>query len=332
MKWYVTLLLGLSVNAVVPSVATAKTGAYIIHPDRTVPASDDEKNDVELVLCYSFSVKGQNTGTTFLVELPQTIADKQKILSIECTPKPTRKFERNGNSYAEFLFNNGANQFTVVVTIKAELYRYDLSTARRKHSKGTKRPDELKDFLKNEHYIDKDDPQIRNVAAGISAKTETEIVRKIYNYVIDNMEYVVQGEKDLGAAEALKKKKGDCCEYSDLFVALCRAKNIPARVVTGYTERFDKVSAKHHWVEVYLQPYGWVPFDASWGDVDIEWIRNNYFDHMRPVYLYLSNIRNDKTLYNNHFFAYIYYSKGITIEDTVRFIKQPNHHKSGRGD
>ena len=210
----------------------------------------------------------------------------------------------------------------MVVNVKAELYRYDLSKAKKKIGKKSPKADELKEFLKDEEYIDKDDSEIQKAAAGIIARTETEIVRKIYDYVIDNLEYVIQEEEDLGAAKALKEKKGDCCEYSDLFVALCRAKNIPARFITGYTERFDKISPKHHWVEVYLKRYGWVPFDPSWGDVEFDRIRTRSFEHMRPVYLYMSNIRRDRILFNKHFFAYTYYSDGITLEDTVRFVRQ----------
>jgi transglutaminase-like putative cysteine protease len=282
----------------------------------------DEKNTVEMILCYSGSVEGRGGGTRFLVALPQTIADKQKILSIKYTPEPSRKLEHNGNSYAEFVFDHRQKQFSVLVNVKAELYRYDLSTAKTKGEKDRPKADELEQFLKQEKFIDKDDAEIQKAARSISGRTETEIVTKIYDYVIDSLEYQIHEEEDLGAAKALKKKKGDCCEYSDLFVALCRAKNIPARFITGYTERFDKVSPKHHWVEVYLKRYGWVPFDPSWGDVEFDRIRSINFEYMKPVYLYLSNLRRDPALFNNHFYAYTFYSKGVTLEDTVRFVRQ----------
>jgi transglutaminase-like putative cysteine protease len=139
------------------------------------------------------------------------------------------------------------------------------------------------------------------------------------------MEYAIPGEKALGAVKAAQQKKGDCSEYSDLFVALCRAKNIPARVATGYTVRFDEISPKHHWAEVYLKKYGWVPFDPSWGDMEDSIFRNRAFGVLRPVYIYLTGIRNDPGLHNNHFYTYMYWGDKVKLEDSIEFKRSVQH-------
>jgi transglutaminase-like putative cysteine protease len=146
-----------------------------------------------------------------------------------------------------------------------------------------------------------------------------DLVSNIYDYVIDHMEYADPSRWNRGAVEALERGKGDCTEYADLFVAVCRAKEIPARVVTGYTVRFDSESPKHNWAEVYLQSYGWVPFDPSTGDIKNAIIRARAFSRMRPVYIYLSHIRNDKVLRYHSFGAYTYRGDRPRLKESVDF-------------
>jgi len=283
-----------------------------------------QNNTVDCDLSYDFSVPGETFRISLIVILPQTIPGKQKILSIKYSPKPSRFFHEDGNRYAEFVFVKPDKRMKVEINIRAELLRYDLLTAREKREQDLSEGPGFEDFLKQEKHIEKDDPQIQEIAeSSIEGQTEVGIVKNIYNYVIDNLEYTLHGKKDWGAVKALQQKKGDCTEYSDLFVAICRAKNIPARVVTGYTMRFDTDSSKHNWAEVYLQKYGWVPFDPSCGDVEDFIFRNRAFDRMRPLYLYLTNIRNDEVLDNYHFARYTYWGDRARLTDSIEF-KQPS--------
>ncbi len=295
--------------------------------DRNPPKAEQgrkiQNNTVECDLSYDFFVPGETFRISFIVILPQTIPGKQKILSIKYSPKPSRFFHENGNRYAEFIFVKLERRMKVEISIRAELLRYDLLTAREKREQDLFEGPGFEDFLKQEKHIEKDDPQIQEIAESIEGQTEIAIVKNIYNYAIDNLEYTLHGKKDWGAVKALQQKKGDCTEYSDLFVAICRAKNIPARVVTGYTMRFDTDSSKHNWAEVYLQKYGWVPFDPSGGDVENFIFRNRAFDRMRPVYLYLTNIRNDEVLDNYHFARYTYWGDRARLTDSIKF-KQPS--------
>ena len=145
------------------------------------------------------------------------------------------------------------------------------------------------------------------------------MVKGVYDYVIDHMDYVVRGEDDKGALTALELGKGDCTEYADLFVAICRAKNIPARVVTGYTVRTDVETSKHNWTEVYMKDRGWVPIDPTTGDVRSGMFRYRAFGRMRPVYIYLSHIRNDRVLRNHNFGAFRYWGDEVKLTDSVEF-------------
>jgi len=281
-----------------------------------------QSNLVEFDLSYNFSVPGETHKISFTVVLPQTIPERQNILSIKYSPKPSRIFKENANRYAEFVFLNPDRKANIEINIKAELFRYDLLTAKKKRQIEYPEDLQLDDFLKSEKHIEKDNNLIQELAEDIEGETEIDIVKNIYDFVIDNLEYVILGKKDQGALRTLELGKGDCTEYSDLFVAICRAKSIPARVSSGYTIGADPASSKHNWAEVYLQEYGWVPFDPAKGDIENAAFRNIAFSRMRPIYIYLSHTRNDEILGNYNFGAYNFWGDRPKFENSIHF-KQP---------
>jgi hypothetical protein len=72
----------------------------------------------------------------------------------------------------------------------------------------------------------------------------------------------------------------DCQTAAALFVALCRARGIPARIIGGYLI-FRVAPMKHYWAEAWIEGQGWTPFDfMSWdlsvGGRDAQW-RDRYF-------------------------------------------------------
>ncbi|MEW6250254.1 MAG: transglutaminase domain-containing protein [Planctomycetota bacterium] len=94
------------------------------------------------------------------------------------------------------------------------------------------------------------------------------IARKIYNHVMEKLEYEMVGGWDVPEV-VLKRGKGSCSEYTFAFIALCRAAGLPARYQGSVVVRGDDASideAFHRWAEIYLPNYGWVPVDANRGD------------------------------------------------------------------
>jgi transglutaminase-like putative cysteine protease len=274
---------------------------------------------VELDTTYQFSSPGHTHRISFILPVPQTIPDRQEILSIHYDPEPSRTIDRSGNRYAEFIFVEPEERVKVEMRIRAELFRYDLLTARQNWKNVAPIEDGLGDFLKAERFIEKDDDRIREAAGDLEGRTEADVVLNIYNYVLDHLEYGGPSRHSRGAARALQHGQGDCTEYADLFVALCRAKDIPARVISGYAVRFDSKSPKHNWAEVYLHGYGWVPFDPTAGDLENPVFRGRAFSRLRPVYLYLSHVRNDEILGANTFGAYVYWGDKPRFKESAEF-------------
>ncbi len=299
------------------------------YPRTPNPVTKDIRK-VEMDLGYDFTVTGRTDRMKLLVLLPRSIAGRQKIESVSCSPQASRIINKNGNRYAEFHFFKPKKRFSVNIKVHADLYRYDLETARKKKGKYPVEEPDLSEFLIDERLIQKDDESIQASAKKINGRNRYETVKKVYDYVIDTLEYGGLFEEEFGAVQALSQKKGDCTEYSDLFVALCRAKGIPARVVTGYTIRFDSIPPKHHWAEVYFENLGWVPFDVNWGDSENPVSRNRGFDSMKTVYIYLSRVRNDKVLHNKHFYTFTYWGDKVDIKSTIKFKKDDQAKKPNR--
>lgn len=131
--------------------------------------------------------------------------------------------------------------------------------------------DLYKKYTQPEDLIESDNPEIVSEAESLTCNVSDfhEKVLKIYEFVKNHIHYVIQPE-ERGALWALKNKTGDCSEYSYLFVALCRAAGIPARVQAGFAFHGFSETLKdgHMWAEYYLGNYGWVPVDATWGLFD----------------------------------------------------------------
>ncbi|MEM2385863.1 MAG: transglutaminase-like domain-containing protein, partial [Candidatus Bathyarchaeia archaeon] len=122
-------------------------------------------------------------------------------------------------------------------------------------------------YTQPEQFIQSDDPKIVGAAHEIVGQ-EMDPHKKallIYNFVIEHLRYEVQKEEK-GALWALENGVGDCSEYSYLFVALCRAAGIPARIQAGFAFHKDSevMEDGHMWAEYYLEKYGWIPVDAAW--------------------------------------------------------------------
>ncbi len=94
-----------------------------------------------------------------------------------------------------------------------------------------KLPPELRLYLAPSPLIESRNPKIRELAKQVGAdkKKAWEKVEAIYDWVRAKVKYKNGAIK--GALAALKDGTGDCEELTSLFIAICRAEDIPARTV-----------------------------------------------------------------------------------------------------
>ena len=89
----------------------------------------------------------------------------------------------------------------------------------------------IKDYLRPSPFIESQHADIQALARTFERPGQStwSMVEAMYDWVRENIEYV---DSDLkGALAALRDEDGDCEEMTSLFIALCRANNIPARTV-----------------------------------------------------------------------------------------------------
>ncbi|MFH1326119.1 MAG: transglutaminase-like domain-containing protein, partial [Candidatus Falkowbacteria bacterium] len=95
------------------------------------------------------------------------------------------------------------------------------------------------------------------------------IIQSIFNFVIKNFKYCYPIEQRGVKYLNLKQLKGDCGEYSSLFVTMCRTLKIPARNSTGFVIfPKQKKIVEHGWSNVYLKPFGWLNFDTQYASLE----------------------------------------------------------------
>ena len=68
------------------------------------------------------------------------------------------------------------------------------------------------------------------------------------------------------AAQALELGQGVCQDHAHLLIACCRARDVPARYVSGYLDPGDVPhAASHAWADVWLEDRGWISVDVTHG-------------------------------------------------------------------
>ena len=112
-------------------------------------------------------------------------------------------------------------------------------------------------------------PQIKKLASEIVGSETNPLAkaRKIFYWVSENITWTPEEEYCTIPSlplKALASKRGDCGVQSMTFITLCRASGIPARWQTCWETKPAK-SSMHDWTEIYIEPWGWLPCDPSYG-------------------------------------------------------------------
>lgn len=122
-------------------------------------------------------------------------------------------------------------------------------------------------------------PEIRKVANTLAGKETNPVLqaRKFFQYVIEKSDhYSKWGAMPkglcLGSAKECMLGTGDCCtDQHALFIALCRARGIPCRLIYGSRLKPENEGKDHDpgyrcWPNFFAPGLGWVPLDISSAD------------------------------------------------------------------
>ncbi len=175
-------------------------------------------------------------------------------------PEPVKEEELNGGT-VKYYFRDEKKRFGVpYVTVSMEIPANDsllLPTGRK--------PDPSL-VCATDHWP-ADNPEIGDLAREITAGTQTveERVEAILKW-LEPGRNIELGEKKgtrWGVDNVLENRRGRCCDFSDLFITLCRSLDIPSRLVGGWVYQ----TAGHAWVEVLIEGEGWRQVDPTTGRI-----------------------------------------------------------------
>lgn len=175
---------------------------------------------------------------------------------------------------------------------------------------------ELKPFIEERppHIVFTD--ELRSLSKKIvgDEKNPYLIARKIFQWISENIPWA--SARDYSTIPnislyAYENKHGDCGIQTLLFITLCRLNGIPARWESGWTTTPGGLENMHDWGEFYLEPYGWLPVDQSYGlmeseNEDVKWF-------------YLGGIDSFRLIVNDDYSRDLYPAKIYPRSDTVDF-------------
>lgn len=298
-----------------PSRTPAKESSptTVITPTETpLPEVSDASRTYDVVHTIELTNSGPGAPSRVMVRvaLIQSIDPYQVVESTGISEDSyTTVFDEHGNLYAEIdILDMEAGEIrplelTYLVTVN------EITNA----LEPCEGPS-IDEYLLPEMFIDSNQKAIISRADALrnASQDACAAARAIYDYVGNNLRYSAYNPQSVGALQALIDGEGDCTEYSDLYIALSRAANIPANYLEGVTcctEDGYTPDIKHDWVEVYLPGNGWAPVDPTWGDHASQ--REMYFAAMTPDHIIVTRGRNLETLNGYHYFYYRYWYESL---------------------
>lgn len=224
-----------------------------------------------------YLVEVENTGSgpanNLRLELPvfttEDLPPYQKLISYQ-EPRGVKTSKNNKGQSVEYLMLRLEKRQKLTLEFRYTFVNYAIDyqlNAYRGYSTAETR------YLQPEPGVESDSKVIINLAQVLTAGCSTQLdkANKLFEYVNANLEYKRVEQDRHSAVETLRIGKGVCEDFSLVFIALCRASGIPARLVRGY--RFNVSDLKsgetdlkgfaHAWAEVNLPAEGWITVEPT---------------------------------------------------------------------
>jgi hypothetical protein len=115
--------------------------------------------------------------------------------------------------------------------------------------------------------------------------TDLEKAYAIFNFVKNKITNENYQNSRKGASKTLVNGSGNCCDKSNLIVALCRASNIPVRYVHGQCKFNNGNVNEHVWTQILLNNV-WYVADSTFEGNSLGFIRNWDYQKFSDLHIY----------------------------------------------
>lgn len=212
------------------------------------------KNPPDTKIQIRYGVTIQNTSNnpikdaTIEVATPLRQTIFQKCTNIEANQPFEEGDDNNEQQTLAFKWPLFPPHTTKIIVVRSEIDLWNISF--------DKDDAELGNYLDAEPFIESNDQNIRELAAKLKAEHKILTAKRTFDWVKQNINYIGYIKHTRGALYALKNRKGDCTEFACLFVALCRANEIPARVLGGFVSSKSTVldlADYHNWAQFFAE-------------------------------------------------------------------------------
>lgn len=216
----------------------------------------------------SFIKTNNNIVKVWLVQPLNSIT--QKIESFLVSPKPQASYkDTQGNKILYFEFKDQKN-INIQMDIKVILWKNKINLTKENLSLFSVSTKLSQQYIKSENFLEQT-LAIKNLTKEITNKDDNILnnIQSIFDFIVKNFEYCYpvkqRGVKYLN----LEQLKGDCGEYSSLFITMCRVLKVPTRNSTGFVIfPKQKKIIEHGWASVYLKSLDWLSFDTQYASLE----------------------------------------------------------------
>lgn len=216
-----------------------------------VASGTEVKENDQAVIDYS------NTADGYV--MVKYKASSENKLKAQVVRETTYTYDLPAGDWVTFPLSDGNGEYKITVfeNIEGNKYSTVLSEA-----VNVTLNDEFAPFLRPNQYVNYENtPNVLAKAEELTADAPNvlEKVAKIYDFVVNNLEYDKAKAKTIQSGylpeleDVLAEKKGVCFDYASLMTAMLRSQGVPCKLVVGYVN-----SVCHAWISVWSEETGWI--------------------------------------------------------------------------
>lgn len=182
----------------------------------------------------------------------------QRIVSVSTVP-PMRQELRDGVMWVEYNGTPSSDHFVLKATVIADI-DYDPHIASDAPVSGT--------ALNSTNLTEADAAMSGQARLLENDSSSLDTIRSLTDWVHKNIVYDLSYWGDTKSAlDAFTERRGVCVEYTHLLIAMARSLGFDTKYVTGYI--YVNGWQQHAWAEILVPGFGWLPADATFGQVGI---------------------------------------------------------------